>query len=147
MFFVTILNAIVNACLAIYHAVPTELWPLIVTSPLVSGFQLKLHKWFEVETAKYRQLITVVLAVVAALTPLLFGWVHGNEQHLAAVFGANFGVVFTSLTLAYRYIVKDTVQGVADFKAYKTDKNLNKDTQIITPTVDAPAQNPNEFLG
>lgn len=146
MFFIAVLNNLINTGVSAYHAVPSEVWPLIAASGVLSGFQLKVHDWFSVQSPKVKQFITLVISGLAAGIPAALGWLSSNPT----VIGANTALVFSGMTLLYRFVVKGTAENLSEFKDFKVNKDLNKDTQIIVPVAQSMTkaeQNTNDLLG
>lgn len=101
-----------------------EILPLLVSALGLSAFQVKIHKWFSVQSDKVKQAITVILSVAAAGIPTLLGWLSTNPTAL----GAHATFVFTGMTLLYRFIVKPASANLASYKEYKV--NLTKPQTI-----------------
>lgn len=100
-------------------------WPLIVAALGLSAFQVKINKWFNLQSDRLKVTITGVLSVLGAGIPLALGWLSSNPEFL----GAYSAVVFSTMTFAYRFVIKPTTCLIEDAKNYRA----GVESQVATP--------------
>lgn len=107
-------------------------WPLIVAALGLSAFQVKINKWFNLQSDRVKVSITGLLSALAAGIPLALGWLTANPEF----FGAYTSVIFLTMTFAYRFIIKPATCLIQDAKNYRAEVKANSETQVIEdPTV------------
>jgi mannose/fructose/N-acetylgalactosamine-specific phosphotransferase system component IIC len=109
---------------------PPELLAMIAAGLPLAAFQQKIKKWLSLQKPWVIQTMTLVVSFLAVGFPYALNWISLNPDFFVG-YGAT---VFMGMTLLYRYIVKPATVGLHDFKDYKQNRDLNKDTQIIQPT-------------
>lgn len=105
----------IDAVVRFYQSLPPEVIALIVSTIPLSAFQMKLTKWFSMQSDKIKQVITGVVSLLAVLIPALLGWLSASPE----ILGAYATLVFTGMTYSYRFVVKPAKNLIDDAKAYR----------------------------
>lgn len=104
-----------DAIIRFYQSIPQEVFALIPTALILSAVQMKLTKWFNMQSDKVKQFITGLISALSVVIPALIGWLQAAPE----VLGAYATFVFTSMTLFYRFVVKPVKTVLDNNKAYK----------------------------
>lgn len=109
------LNNVIN----LIQSVPPDIWALTGLSVLVSAFQQKVNKWFNLESDRVKTVVTGALSLITAGIPALLGFLSANPQAL----GERTALVFTLTQFAYRFINKPLTNQLQLFKQWKANQN------------------------
>lgn len=144
-----------------YQAIPAGVLPLIFGAIGLSAFQQRIKNWLELEDPKVLVFLTTTFALAAAVIPAALGYLSANP----AVLGEHTALVFTAMTLSYRYVIQPGSSKLASFnqdrvnyKAYKARVAAVSDgvqppaggvpsSAIPRLNPETPTQNTNEFNG
>ena len=105
----------ISSIVHFYHSIPKEVWALLASSIGLSAVQMKLTKWFSLQSDKVKQFVTGLISLLAVVVPAITGLLSASPQ----ILGAYTTLVFTGMTFSYRYVVKPASNLLKDAKAYR----------------------------
>lgn len=131
-FIISVINGIQN--------VPPAVWASLAGVVGLSAFQQKIKNWLELENPKVLVLMTTVFSLGGTVMLAVLSWMSATPAHLTGAFG----LWFTGMTLAYRYVVQPGQTYLAQlkeekekYKSYKLQKALAQPTAEESQAADA----------
>lgn len=122
-------------------AIPVDTVWYLLGSIGLSAFLQKVKHWLTVENPKLLVTLTAFLSFAGAAVPAFLGWLQANPT----VLGTHSAVIFTGMTLGYRFVVQPLSSFIGDFKEFKASKNTATavvDGSTTQTVVEAPAPKP-----